>query len=436
MKPKANGMMSGLKSTALHVVWRIVSGPALLVVISQQLSPTYQGYWFAFVSFAALCVFADLGFTTVVLQFSANRFSKLKFSRLGYLCGKSSAIDDSAALFSFSFKWIASLSAAVFPIIWAVGFYFLSQKEVVVNWRAPWILYSAGSLFFLIANVVLSFLEGCDSVAKVQKYKMLTSMVSVGVTLGALLLGFNLYALVLGVFASCLAAFGLIWSGFRRPLAQLLRRKSCLPSVESKRIRHILGRYAISFASGYFVFQAFTPIAFHYYGPIEAGQVGLSLAIWMAILNVSNVWLVSVTPKFNIFAANGQFVELFGLFKRNIWRSVVTYILGASVFVGLLVEFKSVFAIGDRLLDVPAQLQLAFIFLSQVLIAGMATYVRAFLKEPFALMSLVSAVFINVCSIYIGLNYSIDYLFAGMLLSCVVSVPLTYRYYLQARAST
>lgn len=428
-------MRSSYVSTFLNFSWRLVSGPAVFIAISLWLNPIVQGYWFTFVSFAALCVFADLGFTTVVLQFSANRFSKLRFSRAGSLRGRLKDIEDSAVLFSFALKWIASVSALGFPIIWAVGFYFLSEREFSVDWKLPWLLYSFGSLLFLIANVVFAFLEGCDSVAKVQKYKMLASMASMAVTLSALLLGFNLYALVLGVVASSIASFALIWHGFKRPVAQLLRRKSRLPSEESKKIRHILGRYAISFASGYFVFQAFTPIAFHYYGPIEAGQVGLSLAIWMAILSVSNVWMVSVTPRFNIFAANGQLAELLELFKKNIWRSIATYVLGASVFVGLLAAFKSDFAIGDRLLDLSAQLQLALIFLSQVLIAGMATYVRAFLKEPFALMSLVSAVFINVCSIYIALNYSVDYLFAGMLLSCVVSVPLTYHYYLQARAS-
>lgn len=428
--------MRDFNFTFFNFIWRFVSGPVLLGVISYRLSPVCQGYWFTFVSLAALCVFADLGFTTVILQFSANRFSKLRFTSSGFLWGKGSDIANSAALFSFSLRWIAGLSAIGFPIVWAVGLYFLSQKDATVDWRAPWLLYSAGSLLFLISNVVFSFLEGCDSVAEIQKYKMLTSMASVFVTLGTLLLGFNLYALVLGVFASSIASFWLIWHGFKRPIAQLLRRKNRLPSVESKKIRHILGRYAISFASGYFVFQAFTPIAFHYYGPVEAGQVGLSLAIWMAILNVSNVWLVAVTPRFNIFAANGQFAELFTLFKNNLWRSVTTYVLGASAFVGLLAAFKSDFPVGARLLDLAAQLQLALIFLSQVLIAGMATYVRAFLNEPFALMSLVSAVFINLCSIYIGLNYSVDYLFAGMLLSCIVSVPLTYHYYQQARAST
>lgn len=427
--------MQDIKNSVFNLGWRLFSGPALLFAISQQLNPVYQGYWFTFVSFAALCVFADLGFTTVVLQFSANRFSKLRFARSGYLCGSLSDIEDSAALFLFSLKWIASLSLVGFPIIWGVGFYFLSQREVVVDWKLPWLFYSAGSLLFLIANVVLSFLEGCDSVAKIQKYKLFASMASVAATLGALLLGLNLYALVLGVVASCLASFGLIWHGFNRPVAQLLRRRACLPIAESKRIRHILGRYAISFASGYFVFQAFTPITFHYYGPVEAGQVGLSLSIWMAILSVSNVWLVSVTPKFNIFAANGQFDELFALFKKNIWRSVTTYLVGAVSWIGLLVLIKSDFSFGDRLLGLTAQLQLALIFLSQVLIAGMATYVRAFLKEPFALMSLISAAFINLCSILIALNYSVDYLFIGMLLSCFVSVPLTYRYYQQARAS-
>ncbi len=425
--------MSDFKSTLFNLLWRLVSGPALLLAIAQLLSPMYQGYWFTFVSFAALCVFADIGLTTVVLQFSANRFSKLRFNSLGCLHGSTDYVCNISSLFLFFVKWIACVSLVAFPIILAVGFYFLGQKEEQIDWMIPWVFYSAASVLFLVCNVVLSFFEGCDSVATIQKFKLCLSIGNVGVTLAALWAGFNLYALPLGVFASCLIAFILVYKKFRAAIIQMCRSAISLGAAEKAEIRKLLGRYAVSFVSGYFVFQAFTPIAFYYYGPIEAGQVGLTLSIWLAILSISNVWMVVVTPKINMLAATQDFCVLDHTLRINLKRSVLTYLLGASVFVGLVAFITGRFEIAQRVLSVGTQIQLGVVFLCQVFIAGMATYVRSFLKEPFALMSLVSAVLINVVTIFVAANWSVNFMFVGMLLGSCFSLPLTYYYFQQAR---
>lgn len=425
--------MSDFKSTVSNLLWRLVSGPALLFAIAQLLSPIYQGYWFTFVSFAALSAFADLGLTTVVLQFSANRFSKLQFNSSGYLHGVADDICKISSLFTFFVKWIACVSLIAFPIILAIGICFLGQKEEQIDWMIPWVLYSAASVLFLVGNVVLSFFEGCDSVATIQKFKLYLSMGNVGVSLGALWAGLNLYALALGVFASCLITGALVYKKFKPVIVQMVNSAVPLGSTEKTAIRKLLGRYAVSFVSGYFVFQAFTPIAFYYYGPIEAGQVGLTLSIWLAILSLSNVWMVVVTPRINMLAATQDFSALGHTFRINLKRSVLTFLLGASVFVVLLALITGHFEIAQRVLSIGAQIQLGVVFLCQVVIAGMATYVRSFLKEPFALMSLVSAVLINVVTIFVAANWSVNCMFVGMLLGCCFSLPLTYYYFQQAR---
>jgi hypothetical protein len=68
------------RHTALNQIWRLFSGPALLILIPLYLTAEVQGYWYTFISLAALAVFADMGFSTILLQFSAHEFAHLKFN--------------------------------------------------------------------------------------------------------------------------------------------------------------------------------------------------------------------------------------------------------------------------------------------------------------------------------------------------------------------
>lgn len=76
-----------LLSTLINSLWRIISGPVMLLAIPYFLTPMEQGFWYTFTGLAALSIFADLGFTTIVLQFSAHEFAHLHFERGRLLSG-------------------------------------------------------------------------------------------------------------------------------------------------------------------------------------------------------------------------------------------------------------------------------------------------------------------------------------------------------------
>ena len=69
-----------LVNTAINQLYRLVSGPLMLLFIPLYLTQEEQGYWYTFSSVAALAVFADLGFSHIILQFSAYEFAFLKFN--------------------------------------------------------------------------------------------------------------------------------------------------------------------------------------------------------------------------------------------------------------------------------------------------------------------------------------------------------------------
>lgn len=72
-----------LISTAINQLYRLISGPLMLLFIPLYLTQIEQGYWYTFTSVAALAVFADLGFSNIILQFAAYEFAFLKFNSDG-----------------------------------------------------------------------------------------------------------------------------------------------------------------------------------------------------------------------------------------------------------------------------------------------------------------------------------------------------------------
>lgn len=76
------------RNTAINQLWRLLSGPALLILVPLYLSSEAQGYWYTFISMAALAVFADMGFSAVLLLFASHEFAHLKFNNQKELCAK------------------------------------------------------------------------------------------------------------------------------------------------------------------------------------------------------------------------------------------------------------------------------------------------------------------------------------------------------------
>src|SRR5271157_1679602 len=92
-------------ATAFNQFWTVLSGPLLLILIPTFLSPEVQGYWFTFSSLIALSVFADLGFSFILLQFSAHEFAYLNFESNTSITGDESHLIHLASLFRFALKW-------------------------------------------------------------------------------------------------------------------------------------------------------------------------------------------------------------------------------------------------------------------------------------------------------------------------------------------
>lgn len=425
-----NSIDKDLIFTGINQLWRLISGPLTLIFITLFLSKELQGFWFTFISLSALSTFADLGFTNIVLQFSAHEFAYLNFGPKSIIEGDEDHLKKLASLLAFSLKWVALMLSIAFPIILLVGIIVFSKKTQDINWMYPWIIYLIGAAISFFANSILSFVEGCNSVAKVQNIRFKVSTINVLVMLILLYFGFNLYSLAISMLVSSLITFNFLFYEFRGFFKQLLNiAKSFKYSWKAEFFR-LLWRYSITAIGGFYIFQIYTPLAFTYHGALEAGRVGLSISIWTAFFNISNVWLMSIYPKLNMYISKKKWDDLDKLFFKNLTLSICTFIIGA---ISILALFKVLVKITDRIMDPFAMICLGISWLLQVVVNGLALYLRAHKEEPLVHLSILDGIYILITTFLCAKILPPKYLFLGFLSSFIWVLPWLYNIFFSKR---
>lgn len=420
--------------TQLHQLFRGISGIITLVMIPLFLTKEQQGYWFTMTSLAALAMLAELGFFQITLQFAAHEFAHLTLEN-DKVAGSEEYRKRLASLFVFCTKWALVAAAIAFPIILVAGFIFLSQNETGTTWELPWVVYVAGSGVTFFGSALLYFLEGCNLVAAIQRLRLTIAAATMLIMWLGLVFRFGLYALSLSMLVGALYGIWAVWQRHGRLFRNFIVESRTANYPWGKHILGLLWRYALSWASGYFIFQIYPPLAFQFSGPVEAGKVGLSITLWMGISAVSNSWIYAVTPRLNMLVSRHDWKALDSLFWRNLALSTGTFLAGAVVVLSLSYFTQGHYSITSRFSDPLSMLFLAIIWLLQIFVNGLATYLRAHKQEPLVLPSVLSAIYITLSTIACAKYLDHKYFFLGWISNCVWAVPCILYIFLTKRGA-
>jgi hypothetical protein len=393
--------------------WNILSGVVILLLISRFLTPEQQGYYFTFSSVLALQVLFELGFGSVVVQFVSHEMPKLKISRNA---SKLSVSGDEISLFRFYaivrlvVKWYAVVALLILTIVLPAGIFFfggfsiihLGLADILSNhtlWFFPWISLVVSSVLTLTVTPVLSIAEGCGYVSDVAKVRFIQSLVNALIALFFLLTNHGLYVVV----SSLLSLFfvGGFWAykNFSRIIITSFKQPSTQKSYFSWRneMFPVQWRIAVSWLSGFFIYQLFNPVAFKVYGPVFAGRLGMSLTISNLLLNLSLSWIMTKVPKFgNLISANKS-NELCGLYHATFRQSVLflVLIIVSSVLGLIFINYMDLFFV-KRILSPELFLLLLASALGNHIVTCQATFIRAHKVELFMYHSLFSSFLIMI----------------------------------------
>ena len=408
--------------------WSALAGLITLTLLVRFLTKYEQGYYSTFGNFLALQVFFELGLSMVLMQFASHERAELEWSPQRTLEGDPVAKARLASLLRRGLFWYAIMSLAVLALIYPAGFIFFHSynlrhpSEPQVAWQAPWLFLSLCVSAGFLLTPLWAILEGSGLVAEVVAAQF------VGGILNSLMFWLmlshhgGLYAAPLGGLASM--AWVVVWLLIRQRgfLSDLLAAARPDITVSWRdELWPLQWKIALSWLSGYFIFELFGPLLLWFHGPVAAGQLGLSFSIVLAIGAIAMGWVSTKAAPFGSLVARREWAQMDRIFFPCLLQSTVILVVGEAAF-WLLRFYLPVLSprLDVRLLGpLPLALMMGAAVASHI-VAAEAVYLRAHKQEPLLIPSLVGGLCVCLSSYFLGRPFGATGMMSGYLVLSIV----------------
>ena len=400
-----------------------------LLLIAKFLSKEEQGFYYTFTSVLAIQIFFELGLSGILTQFVAHEMAHIELEN-NIFKGEQKYISRLASIIHFSAKWYFIFALLlIIALILGGGIFFYKNTQGVehIQWQVPWLMVSIFGGLNLLISPIMAILQGMHKVKEIAKLSFIQQIIVMIVSWISLILGAKLYLVAINLmmnFFILLILYGL--SGYLKLLYNLLKYKVIEKINYWKEIFPYQWKIALSWASGYFIFQALNPIVFSFYGAVVAGKLGMTITILNGILALVISWTSTKIPLWSSYIAKREYDELDKSVIYTIKKSTLVAFLGISgaiILIGGLQYFN--LNLGNRFLPI----ELAFILLMTIPINNViniwSASLRSFKKEPFLFVALMVGLF-SITEVYITAKFfSLTILIIGyFLVFALVSLPL------------
>lgn len=398
---KKLGIDGAIAYSSAARIFQSFSGVISVFFIATFLTGEEQGFYYTFGSILAIQVFFEMGFTGIMTQYVAHEAAHLKQNRFYEYEGEEKYRSRLAYLIRFCIKWYSIIAILFFVIVILVGYLYFNKYDLtegLVEWKIPWCLLSFSTAIKLLQSPFTAIYSGLGKVKEMNQiafYQQLVIPITQWVLLG---LGVKLYVVgvssLLSVLLWCICIFN---SSLWKLIAGLMKVTISETISYMKEIFPYQWKIAISWISGYFIFQLFNPVLFATDGPIVAGQMGMTLNILTAIQAFAFSWQNTKVPTYSGFIEMKRYNELDSLFDRTtkqmnlICFGLLVVFFGGVVFLRVTNLTIAGSVLGSRFLDyLPMFLMMITIFVN-INTGAWATYLRCHKQEPILMTSVVVA---------------------------------------------
>ena len=415
---KKLGIDRAIGYTVISRFIQAAGGIITLLFVAKNLTTVEQGYYYTFGSILAIQIFFELGLSNIITQFVAHETANITWRDRVSFSGSTESGSRMSSLLRFTVKWFVVIAVLLLIGLLIAGYTFFGKfgkGDSFVNWKIPWVILSITTSLSLILSPILSFFEGLGRIKEVAKIRLVQQPVQLFLVLLFFSLGFKLFSSPLAAILS----FGIVplWilMGDKIKLLIFIWHKIDVFTVNYRQeIFPFQWKIALSWISGYFIFQLFNPILFATEGAIVAGQMGMTLAVLSGVLSISMSWINTKVPLFSSLIAKKDFNNLDLIFNRTLKQACFINALGLIilVFSVLLMRYFNV-ALANRFLS-PFYLSLLCVstFVNQI-VSGFAIYLRCHKKEPFLVVSIVMGILSASSTIILGKYFGIDGIVIG-----------------------
>ena len=400
------GIDRAIGYTILARGWSSVAGLVTVALIARTLSGAEQGYYYTFGSLVALQLIFELGFSVVILQLATHEVAHLHLHEDGRITGDLRGQARLASVLQKAVRWYSVAAVLLGLVLLPVGWHFFASSGGSVAWRGPWCAVVIASCFTFQVDPVFSFLEGCGFVSRVALTRFSQAVLGSALAWTAFVLHHGLFAPALLIAGQAIAGIYFLWTR-RALLRNLLRFPAGDDAIDwGVEVWPFQWRIAVSYASGFLIFQLFNPVLFKFFGPTVAGQMGMSLNIANALASVAIAWINTKAAPFGAMIARREYTALDGLFFRSAAQTMLLCVGGsAMVWTASVLLLRHGVGFAHRLLPpLPFALLLATMCLNQA-VASMAMYLRAHKQEKFLLNSVLGGLLVAFSTLTIGRRF-------------------------------
>ena len=426
------GVDKAIGYSVLARVVQALGGVISLFFIALTLNINEQGFYYTFGSIIAIQIFFELGINSIIVQFVAHETAHLKWDSKTKLTGSIQHLSRLSSILKLCLKYFTILAIFLFLALQIFGYIFFKTydtQEFVVSWKYPWFLLVLSTSLLFIINPILAFIEGLGKVKEVAVLRFLQQIIYLPSLILVLIFGGKLWALgIASMFTFIFLFSALYFSKYRVILANIYK------SINQWRINYMQEifpfqwKIALSWISGYLIFQLFNPVLFATEGSKIAGQMGMTMVAISGISSISISWINTKVPLFSRLIAKNNFFELDKVFNKTIKQlSIINLLLTLSfiIFISLSIYFK--FEIANRFLDISLIIVIGIASFFNQFVFAWAAYLRSHKKEPFLINSIVLGILIAI-SVFVTANLYgvVGVVFSYSALTLFLGVPWAY----------
>lgn len=379
----------------------LLAAPVTLYLVATRRSPAEQGFYFILVNVQALAPLMELGAGTILVQFASHESQRLGWSG-GALVGDTGAVDRMLSVIREGWRWYGGAAAVLLLALPAGLAAFGAQaNRNDIGFAGAWSIVVVATALYLPLVPLLCTIEGVRGLVHVQRMRLVQTVVA----LGALWLGLLTRGALTGVAAMAAAWLAVAAGWLVLTHAGLAAQARDVPRSADGRHEQVLGavqwRTALSWLVLWLAPQALAPLVLAATGAVDAGRVGMSLAIATAPATLGSAWLQSRYPLFAAtLAAEGRrgLDTLAGRAARQALLVCLIGGVGLTSAVALLHRVQP--ALAARLLPTWAVAILCATSFAWVAIQALTGYLRADREEPlFAATAAGVAVTVGVAAV-------------------------------------
>lgn len=430
------GIDKAIMFTSSVSVLGAFGGVVSVILVVKYLTGIEQGFYYTFGSIVAIQMFFELGLNGIITQYVAHETSNLKWQSDYILYGESKYMSRLSSLLHFSVKWYLCFATLLLISLIAVGIVFFNRYDTTngaISWVFPWILLALGTGINLLISPVMAFIQGLGKVKEIAQINLVQQIFKLSIVWGGLIFGAKLFVPGVGsLVGSFILIILLVLGKYLRIIRNIWRTKIVEKVHYRTEIFPFQWKIALTWISGYFIFQLFNPVLFAVEGAVVAGQMGVTLSVLNGILSFSFAWITTKVPLFSGLIAQKEFSNLDNLFNKTLKQSALIN-FSALTFMTLVIFLIRLFNIeisgkllGNRFLDyIPMFFMMIPVFINQV-VGSWAVYLRCHKKEPFLIMSIVLGILCPLSTVLLGKYFGVIGVTLGYCLIIISTFPWAY----------